>query len=299
MDQYIKQEIILQITNHRYHIPAPNRKFSKAGCMVGSKVSANKTRICCRSLKILPKVNINSKEKTYLEGSGLLRLSNGLDKSSRGKGFDTAIPQTSSRATVPEQLKRVVRNVVVQAQNGCHVDDLHIRPQVINHDSGRGGRGRGRGRRRRGGGFEGALELGEVAGEGEAGAEEERAGLEGPRGEGGDEAGGFEGVVVVGLVVEGWEVGGDQAQRVVLSSEVEHVVGLRLPLLHHAPTRIALRYRPPGVRRRATTLARRAVRTPHLFYFLFCTPLPRTKEKKNTKPYKEELLYIITIFPHF
>lgn len=221
----------------------------------------------------MPKVGINSKEKTYLEGSGLLRLSNGLDKSSRGKGFDTTIPQTSSRATVPEQLKRVVRNVVVQTQNGSHVDDLHIRPQVINHDSGRGRRGRGRGRR--GGGFEGALELGEVAGEGEAGAEEERAGLEGPGGEGGDEAGGFEGVVVVGLVVEGWEVGGDQAQRVVLSSEVEHVVGLRLPLLHHAPTRIALRYRPPGVRRRAPTLARRAVRTPHLFLlsFLYTTPL--------------------------
>ena len=75
-----------------------------------------------------------------------------------------------------------------------------------------------------------------MAGEGEAGAEEERAGLKRPGGESSDEAGGFEGVVVVGLVVEGWEVGGDEAERVVLSSEVEHVVRLGLALFHHSPT---------------------------------------------------------------
>lgn len=107
----------------------------------------------------------------------------------------------------------MVRNVVVQSQNRSDVDDLHISPEIINHD---GGRGRGCG-----GQFEDALELGEVAGEGEGGAEIEWAGLEGPGGEGGDEARGLERVflvVVLGLRLGVWEVGGDEAERVVLSA---------------------------------------------------------------------------------
>lgn len=66
-----------------------------------------------------------------------------------------------------------------------------------------------------------------MAGEGEGGAEVERAGLEGPGGEGGDEARGLERVffgVVWNVVVLrwrrrwGWEVGGDEAERGVLGA---------------------------------------------------------------------------------
>lgn len=157
----------------------------------------------------------------FLEGSGFLCLSDGLDKSGSGESLNAAIPQASSGAAIPKELKGVVGNVVFQSQDGSDVDDLHIRPEIINDDRRRrrGGVGRGRG-------FEGAFELGEVAGEGEGGSEEEGGGLEGPGGEGGDEAGGLEGVVVVVGVVrgEGGEVGGHEAERVVLSPEVEEVV---------------------------------------------------------------------------
>lgn len=163
------------------------------------------------------------RQDIYLEGSGFLCLSDGLDESSSGESLHAAIPQASGGAAIPKELKGVVGNVVFQSQDGSDVDDLHIRPEIIDDDRrrrrgvGRGGRGRG---------FEGAFELGEVAGEGEGGAEEEGGGLEGPGGEGGDEAGGLEGVVVVVGVVggEGGEVGGHEAEGVVLSPEVEEVV---------------------------------------------------------------------------
>lgn len=202
----------------------------------------------------------------YLEGSGFLGFSDGLHKSSSSESFNAAIPQASSGATVPEELKRVVWDVVFQAQDRSDIDDLHVGPEIIDHNG-----GRRRGWRRRGGGFEGALELGEVAGEGERGAEEERVGLQGPGREGGDESGGLKRVVVVGggvvglgLVVEGGEVGGDEAERVVLGAKVEEVVELGLALFHHTTTRRALRYRTTGVCcRRAPALPGQAVRAPH------------------------------------
>lgn len=73
----------------------------------------------------------------YLEGPGLLGLPNGLDKSGSGKRLHAPIPQTSGGATIPKQLERVVGYLVVQAQNGGHVDDLHVRPQIVNDDRGR------------------------------------------------------------------------------------------------------------------------------------------------------------------
>lgn len=191
-------------------------------------------------------------------------LSDSLDQSSSRESFNAAIPQASGGAAVPEELKRVVRDVVFQPQNRSDIDDLHVGPQIIDHHGGRrrgcGGGGRG---------FEGAFQLGEVAGEGEGGAEEERVGLQGPGGEGGDEAGGQEGVFVVGVVGllgvgEGGEVGGDEAERVVLGTEVEEVVELRLALFHHTAARRALRYRTTGVGcRRAPCLAGGAVGAPH------------------------------------
>lgn len=143
---------------------------------------------------------------------------------------------------------------MVQAQNRGYVDNLHVGSQIIDHNRRRGGRRR---RRRR---FKDALKLSKVAGEREAGAEEERAGLEGPGGEGGDEAGGLEriffAVAVVVVGVEGGEVGGDEEERVVLGAEVEEVVGLRLPLFDHAAARCALRYGTAGAGGSAPSLRR-------------------------------------------
>ena len=129
----------------------------------------------------------------------------------------------------------MVRYLVLQPENRRHVDNLHVRPEIIDHD----GRRRRGGRRR----FESSLELGEVAGEGERGAEEEGVGLDGPGREGGDEAGGLERVVLVVFEV-GREVGGDEAERVVLGAEVEEVVRLGLTLLDDVAAGGALRYRP-------------------------------------------------------
>lgn len=114
-----------------------------------------------------------------------------------------------------------------------------------------------------------------MAREGERGAEEERVGLQGPCREGGDESGGLErvfvgggGVVGLGLVVEGGEVGGDEAERVVLGAKVEEVVELGLALFHHTTTRRALCYRTTGVCcRRAPALPGQAVRAPHFSVF--------------------------------
>lgn len=82
-----------------------------------------------------------------------------------------------------------------------------------------------------------------MAGEGERGAEEEGVGLDGPGREGGDEPGGLERVVLVVFEVGG-EVGGDEAERVVLEAEVEEVVRLGLTLLYDVAAGGALRYRP-------------------------------------------------------
>ena len=73
---------------------------------------------------------------------------------------------------------------------------------------------RRRGQRRR---LESSLEFGEVAKEGERGAEEEGVGLNGPGREGGDEPGEFERVILV-VFEMGGEVGGDEAERVVLGT---------------------------------------------------------------------------------
>ena len=102
-----------------------------------------------------------------------------------------------------------------------------------------------------------------MAGEGKAGAEEERARLEGPGGEGGDEACGLEWVLFVVVGLEGGQVGGDKAERVVLSTEVEEVVGLGLPLFDNVPTRRALRYGPARAGGGAPPLRRGAVRALH------------------------------------
>lgn len=106
-----------------------------------------------------------------------------------------------------------------------------------------------------------------MAGEGEGGLEVEWAGLEGPGGEGGDEARGLERVLVVLVECGEGEIRCDQAQRVVLGAQVEHVVRMRLALFHHAPAGGALRYRPPRARRRATPLRRRAIRALHFSLF--------------------------------
>lgn len=83
-----------------------------------------------------------------------------------------------------------------------------------------------------------------MAGEGDGGAEEKRAGLEGPSGEGGDEACGLEGVIFVVLVVDR-KVRGHEAEWVVLGTEVEEVVMLGLTLFDHVVARDALSYGPP------------------------------------------------------
>lgn len=76
-----------------------------------------------------------------------------------------------------------------------------------------------------------------MAGEGERGLEVEWAGLEGPSGEGGDEARGLEGVVIVVVLVERWEreIRCDERQRVILGAHVEHVMRMTLSFFHHAP----------------------------------------------------------------
>lgn len=102
-----------------------------------------------------------------------------------------------------------------------------------------------------------------MAGEGEAGAEEERAGLEGPGGEGGDEACGLEWVLFVVVGLQGGKVGGDEAERVVLGADVEEVVGLGLPLLYNVPARRALRYGAAGAGGGAPPLRQGAVRALH------------------------------------
>lgn len=74
-----------------------------------------------------------------------------------------------------------------------------------------------------------------MAGEGEGGAGEERGVVEGPGGEGGDEAGGMEGVGGGGRG-GGWEgeIGGDEKERGVLGLEMEEVVCLRLAFFDDA-----------------------------------------------------------------
>lgn len=104
-----------------------------------------------------------------------------------------------------------------------------------------------------------------MAGEGEGGAEEEGTWLEGPSGEGGDEARGVEGVLVI-LMEEsrvGGEVRGDKAERVVLCSDMEEVVVLGLTLFHDSAAGGALRDGAAGGRGCAPALRRRAVGTLH------------------------------------
>lgn len=174
------------------------------------------------------------KKETDLKSSGLLGLPNGLNKSSSGKSLHTAIPQTGSRRTVPEQLKCVVRYIIVQPQNGGHVYDLQISPKIIDHNRrSRGGQRRRRrcrsSRRRwwRWWWFENTLEFSKVAWEGKARAGEDWAWVEGPGGEGGDEAGGLERIIFLFLGGLGllrrrwWEVGSDEAERGILGSKVE------------------------------------------------------------------------------
>lgn len=86
-----------------------------------------------------------------------------------------------------------------------------------------------------------------MAGERDGGLKVKRAGFQGPGGERGEEARGFERVLLVAgvvLVVESREreIGGGEAQRVVLGAEVEDVVGMRLSLFHDPAARRALRY---------------------------------------------------------
>lgn len=82
-----------------------------------------------------------------------------------------------------------------------------------------------------------------MAGEGERGLKVKRGGLEGPGGEGRDEARGLEGVVIVVVGLEGGEreIRCDETHGVVLGAHLEHVVGMRLSLFHYSPARAALR----------------------------------------------------------
>lgn len=85
-----------------------------------------------------------------------------------------------------------------------------------------------------------------MAGERDGGLKVKRAGLQGPGGERGEEARGLKRVLLVAGVVKmesgEREIGGGEAQRVVLGAEVEDVVGMRLSLFHDAAARRALCY---------------------------------------------------------
>ncbi|KOM49429.1 hypothetical protein LR48_Vigan08g025600 [Vigna angularis] len=76
-------------------------------------------------------------------------------------------------------------------------------------------------------------------------------------------------VLVVVLIERKREIRCNQTQRVVLGAHVEHVMRMRLPLLHHALARRALRDRTPAVCHRATALQCRAVQALH---FSYCEP---------------------------
>lgn len=105
-----------------------------------------------------------------------------------------------------------------------------------------------------------------MAGEGEAGAEEEWTVLQGPCGEGCNEARGLERVQnLIVLVVDrrGRKVGGDEAKGVVLSAKVEEVVGLELALFNNAAAGNALCDGLAGARGGAPPLRRRTVGALH------------------------------------
>lgn len=151
------------------------------------------------------RIRLETKNFDYLQGSRLLSFSNGLHKRGGGKRLDTAVPQTSGGRAIPEQLKRLLRNITIQSKNRGHIDYLQVSPQIIDHHRRSGAASL----RRR---FEHPLQLGQVAGKGERGVGENRVGLKRPGGEGCDEAGGLEGVFVVVLCLGEdriGEVGGD------------------------------------------------------------------------------------------
>lgn len=135
----------------------------------------------------------------YLQSPRLLGLSDGLNESGCSKSLNATVPQASGRAAIPKKLKGMLRYVVIQAQNRRDFNDLHVGPEVVHRH--RGGRGRGSIR-----GFKYPLELGEVTGEREGGAEGEGAGLQGPGGEGGDETRRLEGVSLGVVPGSGGEV---------------------------------------------------------------------------------------------
>ena len=146
----------------------------------------------------------------------------------------------------------MLRDIAIQSQNRRHVDDLHISPKVIHHNRRRRIRS-GRGE------FQGSFEFREVAGEGEGGASEDGARLEGPGGEGRDESGGLERIFLVGLGRlrrGGLEIGGDEGERSVLRAEMEEVVVLRLAFFDYAAAGCAFRYRYAGGRGGAPSLRR-------------------------------------------
>lgn len=105
-----------------------------------------------------------------------------------------------------------------------------------------------------------------MAGEGEAGAEEEWIVLQGPSGEGCNEAGGLERIQnLIVLVVDGrgGEVGGDETKGIILSAKVEEVMGLELSLFDNAAAGNAFCDGLAGAGGDAPPLCRRAVGALH------------------------------------
>ena len=70
----------------------------------------------------------------HLEGSWFLRFANSLNESSRSQSLNVAIPQTGGGRAIPEELERVIGDIVIDVQNRRHVDDLEVSPEVIEGD---------------------------------------------------------------------------------------------------------------------------------------------------------------------
>lgn len=106
-----------------------------------------------------------------------------LNEGNNGEGLNATVSKTSGKGTIVEELEGVVNHVMVQLKEGHrHIQDLEVGAEVVDGD-----KRAARGVTERREAVEGALELGEVAGEGGR-AGEDGGELEGLGGEGDDES---------------------------------------------------------------------------------------------------------------